>query len=238
MRTFFISLALLFVTTVATAQDRQVGDAVMANFRKEGRWFPAVIVEVHEGKMVRVVYQDGFKEKRGPKTLRPDTLGAGSKVDAPREGGYTTATVEKRFDDVALIVFEDGTKACRGVGQLGVKTENLEEVAAVRDAEAAQPVMATWKDDADWYYCGQVVETSEKGSRVVFQDGTFDWRTAAQIKAGRPRPGDTVQVKLPGEPAFVDATLRTIIGSYAVRVTMPDKTMVWTALSRIRVAAK
>jgi len=237
MRAIVTSLILLCVTTVATAQDWQVGDPVLANFRKEGRWFPAVVVEVHD-KGFQVVYQDGFKEKRGPATLRPDTLQAGSKVDAPREKEYVSATVEKRFDDVALIVFDDGTRAVRGVGQLGIQTANLQDEVAVDAVEAAEPVLATWKDDAGWYYCGQVVEKGEQGSRVVFQDGTWDWRSDAQIKAGRPRPGDTVQVKLPGKDAYVDATVRTIIGSYAVRLTLPDKSMVWTALSRIRIAAK
>ena len=45
-----------------------------------------------------------------------------------------------------------------------------------------------------------------------------------------------MQVKLPGEKRYSDATLRTLLSPYAVRLRLADGTMVWTALSRLRVA--
>jgi hypothetical protein len=242
MRRVCLVLILLFgLASGATAQDKAwtVGDRVLANFQKKGRWYPAVVVESLNGDVpaYKVVYQDGFVEKRRAKGLRPDSMRAGSKVEAPLKRVYQPGTVEVRLGNAALIVFADKTKQWNGVGRVGIKAENLTDLKGDPPG-GGQPVLATWKDDTAWHFPGQVVTTGDKGKFVIFEDGSASWRTDAQIKTSLPKAGDTVQIKLPGEKTWSDVTLRTIIGGFAVRVVKADKKMVWTALSRIRVAAK
>ena len=212
------------------------GSPVTANFRGEGRWFPAVVVERLPDDRFRVVYQDGWPEVLTRAQLDLDVLRPGIEVDAPRAQAYLRAKVLRRLDDVALVQFPDGQQDWRGVGQLGIPTAARDGEPYV-SAEAPEPVLATWQGDTQWIYPGQVVASRDGQKHVVYQDGTDAWVPAAQVRAGSVQVDEQVGVRWPGTKTYAPAKVVRRVGPYAVLVEKPDGTQAWSALARLRVAA-
>jgi hypothetical protein len=208
----------------------QLGDRVLANFRANGNWYPAVAVKATETE-VQVVYADGAVETRASGELRPDALGAGDRVQAPRRGATAGGTVEERRGTAVRVRFADGTNSWLSLGQVYVADVDKDQPPSTQPPAVPEEVLANWKDEP-WLYPGTVVGREGGRIHVFFQDGTLDWRTPEQVHPFVFNGGDLLELKV-GDTWKAASYVQRLAGGHAVAVDLEGQ-ITWTALARIR----
>lgn len=206
---------------------------MLGNYRGEGRYYPAVIVD--DGP--RVVYADGVTEDVPQERLRPDWIRAGVHLDRGADGARRRVEVVDREGD-AVRARSDGEPTPTWTATIALSVDPTDAAAHDGDGAfvaAAPIVLAPWQDDVGWRYPGVVVEETATGRQIAFHDGSSDERTADPVAPFTLAPGDPVQVK--GADGWSDATfVRRVAFAVEVREEATGE-LAWTALARLRVPA-
>jgi hypothetical protein len=90
----------------------QPGSRVVANYRGEGWFYPAVVAETRDDGQVHVIYADGDSEWRPTSDVRADPVATGADVQArpARQAQVHEGEVVRRVGHAVELQLEDGAK--------------------------------------------------------------------------------------------------------------------------------
>ena len=90
----------------------EAGSAVLANYQGQGWYYPAIVAERRADGQVHVIYADGDGEWLAPDRVRPDTLTAGTAVQARqnRQTEVQEGTIARRVGHAVELQLANGTK--------------------------------------------------------------------------------------------------------------------------------
>ncbi len=210
----------------ASGSALEPGDRGLANYRGEGRSYPAVVVEA--GGLV--VYQDGASEWiTSPERFVPSPLAPGLEVDVTAGAAHRPASIVARQGDALRVRNPDGTELWTAASCISLPSAAL--VNGNADGPRARArVLAPWQAQANWLYPAVVVEREPSELQVVFLDGSVDRCSPERVRPLQLSAGDALEVQRDGIWAAA-VYLRGI--DFAIQFEQ-DGLVAWTALARVR----
>lgn len=123
MKKFLLASTLLLVTMAsAQASDYREGDWVLARYKGSSYWFPGTVQQAR-GDSVTVAYDDGERETRPQRDVKPYDWRVGSRVECQWNGGaewYSGRITDIGKDGESIdVAYDDGdrertrTRKCR-----------------------------------------------------------------------------------------------------------------------------
>lgn len=220
------------------------GTRVLARFQGGAAAYAAVVTETGTAGRVNVVYADGDTETVEAATLVPDSLGAGSRVEArirqwPR---FFPGVLERRLGHAVFVRFDDGDQQWTSIGLVraaaGPLARDGAEVpappATIAIPEVGAPVVANYQRRG-WYYAGVIVGARDNGHvDVVYADGDREWLARDEVRPDAIVPGTRVSAQRPRTTAIVEGVVRRRVG-HAVELQLDDGSKLWIALPNVRV---
>lgn len=99
-----------------------VGSIVLARYTGDGHWYEAVVGELVQGELRRVIYADGSGEDLPMTALRPGGITVGARVDSRAHRAPTgePGTVLRRVEHGVEVQLDSGTRRWSGLGNVRI----------------------------------------------------------------------------------------------------------------------
>ena len=206
------------------------GQVLLADYQRQGIYYPATIISRESDETFEVVYLDGSSETVVIDALAPDDLVPGAEIEVLLSGDWLGSTVIRRNGIGIGIELTEGSLSWVSLILLR-RSPEWGRIERIEGEVSSAPLNLVRYSDSSHYYFGTVAEWNGDTATVLYLDGTWESRVSNDIIDGRVAQGTPI-IWADDSDERNGRFLRML--GFAAEVQFDDGGREWVSLAHIR----